>query len=516
MDVNGTYSLKWALSFLGDSIPNIFPELILVFFFILMIILELVFGKRNRNVVPITGLVGIAAAAVFIYLMQGFWTPGHYINYFPEPKRLFLGMIDTDRFARYYDLLFDGVLFLTFLVSMRSTQLRNQSRGLGEYFIILMAMLIGMHFMSMAANLLLMYLALEMVSLPSYILTAYTRLNGKSAEAAMKYVIFGSFSSGIMIYGISWLYGMTGSLDLRAPSYEALFTGEPNWTVLFMVLLVLSGFIYKISALPFHFWAPDVYEGAPYPVAAFFTVAPKAAGFAMLIRFLSFLPEEGGLKDQLVLVLGVLAIATMTLGNFAALRQTNFRRLLAYSSIAQAGYILLGVATYTMFGWAAATFYLTIYIAMNFSSFLLAGWLSEHMGVEDVDDMKGLAVGSPLLAVVTVIFMVALTGLPPTGGFIAKLEIFLTGLDAYQTGGYTILLVGMIFMLVNTVISLFYYLRVPSRMIFQNSPNKIRHRFHGLLPVMVVILAIPVVWLGILHFDTLINILTVVVSDLHR
>lgn len=513
MEISSTYSLAEMLSQLASSVSFILPELVLVGAFLLMIVLELAFGKRNRNVVPIAGIIGLLVTGGLVIALWELWTPSQ--NLVQGPKGLFMNMIDSDRFGRYFHLLFDGVAILTILVSMRSTQLRTQSRGLGEYFLVLIAMIVGMHFMSMATNLLMMYLALELVSIPSYILTAYTRLNGKSAEAAMKYVIFGSFSSGVMIYGVSWLYGMTGSLDLTDPAYLNIFSGDGSWTVLFMVLLVLAGFIYKISALPFHFWAPDVYEGAPYPIAAFFTVAPKAAGFAMLIRFLSFLPEEGGLKDQLVLVLGVLAIATMTVGNFAALRQSNIRRMLAYSSIAQAGYVLLGVACFTAFGWVAAMFYLTIYIAMNFSSFLLAGWLSERMGIELVDETKGLAFGAPLLAVLMVIFMVALTGLPPTAGFIAKLEIFFSGLDVYQSQGSMVILVGMIFMVINTVVSLFYYLRIPSRMIFQNSSNKIAHPFHGLIPVLGVVLALPVIWLGILHFDELINFLTIIVSDLH-
>ncbi len=512
MEGTPTYSLAEMLAQLADSVSFILPELVLVGAFLLMIILELVFGKRNRNVVPVAGVIGLLLTGGLVVALWEIWTPAQ--SLVQGPKGLFMNMIDSDRFGRYFHLLFDGVAILTVLVSMRSKQLRNQSRGLGEYFLVLMAMVVGMHFMSMATNLLMMYLALELVSLPSYILTAYTRLNGKSAEAALKYVIFGSFSSGVMIYGISWLYGMTGSLDLSDPAYLNIFTGETTWTVLFMVILVLAGFIYKIGALPFHFWAPDVYEGAPYPVAAFFTVAPKAAGFAMLIRFLSFLPEEGVLKDQLVVVLGVLAIATMTVGNFAALRQSNFRRMLAYSSIAQAGYILLGVACLTLFGWAAAVFYLTVYIAMNFSSFLLAGWLSEEMGIDDIQDTKGLAFSVPLLGVLLVIFMVALTGLPPTAGFIAKLEIFLSGLEVYQSEGSIVVLAGMIFMVVNTVVSLFYYLRVPARMIFQNSPIKISHRFHGLIPVLSVVFAVLVLWLGIIHFDELINFLGTLVTDL--
>lgn len=513
MDSNTTYSLADALSQLANSITFILPELVLVGTFVLMIVVELIWGKRNRWVVPVTGLVGIGLTATLIAILWDAWIPNQTLV--QDSKGLFLNMVDADRFARYFHLLFDFVAVLTILVSMRSSQLRTRSRGTGEYYLVLIPMVIGLHFMGMATNLLMMYMALEMVSLPSYILTAYNRLNGKSAEAAMKYVIFGSFSSGIMIYGISWLYGLTGSLDLSDPAYETLWAQSNDWTVLFIVLLVLAGFIYKIGALPFHFWAPDVYEGAPYPIAAFFSVAPKAAGFAMLIRFLSFLPQEGYLHDQLTLVLGVLAIGTMTLGNLAALRQENFRRMLAYSSIAQAGYMLFAVSCLTDFGFSASIFYLTVYVAMNFSVFLLAGWLSERMGVESISDMKGMAHGAPLLGVLMVLFMVALTGLPPTAGFIGKLEVFLAGFDAYQQGGGTVLIVGMIVMVVNTVISLFYYLRVPSRMIFHNSPNKIATPFHGLIPVLTLILALPVLWMGIIHFDELFNFIADFVTDLH-
>ncbi len=512
MEGSTTYSLTEMLTRLADSVSFILPELTLVGTFLLMIILELVFGKRNRNVVPVAGMMGLVLTGAFIVAFWESWVPSQDLA--QGPKGLFMNMIDSDRFSRYFHLLFDGVAILTILVSMRSKQLKNRSQGLGEYFLVLIAMVVGMHFMSMATNLLMMYLALELVSLPSYILTAYTRLNGRSAEAALKYVIFGSFSSGVMIYGISWLYGMTGSLDLSSPAYVNIFSGETDWTVLFIVILVLSGFIYKIGALPFHFWAPDVYQGAPYPIAAFFMVTSKAAGFAMLIRFLSFLPAEGILKDQLVIVLGILAIATMTVGNIAALQQTNFRRMLAYSSIGQAGFILLGVACMTVFGWTAAVFYLTVYVAMNFSSFLLAGWLNENLGTEEIDDMKGLAYSMPLLGVLLVIFLVALTGLPPTAGFIAKLEIFLSGLEVYQSQGSPIVLTGMIFMVINTVISLYYYLRVPARMIFQNSPAKITLQFSGLIPVLAMVLAVPVLWLGIIHFDDVINFLDILVRDL--
>lgn len=205
MDGSPTYSLPEMLVQLADSVSFILPELVLVGVFLLMIVLELIFGKRDRRVVPVAGMVGLVLTGGLILTLWDLWTPTQELV--QGPKGLFMNMIDSDRFGRYFHLLFDGVALFTVLVSMRSTQLRTQSRGLGEYYLVLIAMVVGLHFMSMATNLLMMYLALELVSLPSYILTAYTRLNGKSAEAAMKYVIFGSFSSGIMIYGISWLYG---------------------------------------------------------------------------------------------------------------------------------------------------------------------------------------------------------------------------------------------------------------------------------------------------------------------
>ena len=505
-----TYTLKMQLSALAGSLGGVLPEFVLVGTFCMMLVAELVVGKKVKWAVPGIGLAGLVVTSLLV-LELGQWSgEGR-----PVQSNSFLGMIRPDGFGRSFHLLFDLAAFLTILISIRSVQLRNQARGTGEYFIILLSMVVGMHFMSMASNLLMMYLALEMVSLPSYLLTAYTRLNGKSAEAALKYVIYGSFSSGIMLYGISWLYGLTGTLDPTDPAFATGIAAAEGWPLFFILTLILGGFFFKISALPFHFWAPDVYEGAPYPIAAFFSVAPKAAGFAMLIRFLALFPMDDALQSQLTWVLAAVAIGSMFLGNLAALRQEHFRRMLAYSSIAQAGYMLVGVLCFTELGMAATLFYLAVYFCMNFSAFLMAGWLGEQMGMEKIDDLKGLANGMPLLAVLAVLFMVALTGLPPTAGFIGKAELFLAGLDQYQAGGHPGIMVAMISMLLNTVISLFYYLRIPSRMIFQNSPNKSLHRFHGLAPVISVVLAVPVLWLGILHFDALINFFRLLVLNLN-
>lgn len=498
------HSLEQQLDALAGSVVHILPELVLTGSFLLMLIAELAAGKRFKLLVPVLGLLGLAATGALVAL-QGQWGGGLPAENGPAAPGTFLGMVQPDGFGRSFHLLFDFAAFLTILVSIRSSQLRNQARGTGEYMVILAAMVIGMHFMSMATNLLMMYLALEMVSLPSYLLTAYTRLNGKSAEAALKYVIYGSFSSGIMLYGISWLYGLTGTLDPLDPAFATGIAAAEGWPLLFILLLVLGGFMFKISALPFHFWAPDVYEGAPYPVAAFFSVAPKAAGFAMLIRFLWIFPMNEALQAQLTWALALIAIGSMFLGNFAALRQESFRRMLAYSSIAQAGYMLVGVLCFTQLGVAATMFYLVVYFCMNFSAFLMAGWLGERMGIEKIDDLKGLASGMPLLAVLAALFMVSLTGLPPTAGFIGKAELFLAGLERFQNDGHPAVMAAMVSMLLNTVVSLFYYLRIPARMIFQNALHKSPLRFHGWAPYIALVLALPTLWLGILTFDELIN-----------
>lgn len=498
------------LAHLSSSVGGILPELVVAGTFCLLVVAELVRKNKRPFLLPYLGIIGLLISGGMAAWLLGTekYTAG-------DGDGLFLGMIQEDGMGRYFHLLFDFVAILTLLVSAYSRQLKNQSRSLGEYFIIVLAMVLGLHFMSMASNLLMMYLALEMVSLPSYLLTAYTRLNGKSAEAALKYVIYGSFSSGLMLYGISWLYGITGTLDLTDPAFAVGLGNVGGWPLFFIVLLTLSGFVYKIGALPFHFWAPDVYEGAPYPMAAFFSVAPKAAGFAMLMRFFALIPHEGVLGEPITWTLAILSVATMTFANLVALRQSNFRRLLAYSSIAQAGYILVGVMCFTAFGYAATVFYLTIYLAMSFSAFLMAGWLSENLGIEKVDDVKGLAAGAPILAVLAVLFMVSLTGLPPTAGFIGKLELFLAGFEEFQRNGHPGLMIAMIGMLINTVISLFYYLRIPSRMIFQNSTNKTPVRFRGLVPVISLILAFPVLWLGIIHYDRLINFFATLVMNLN-
>lgn len=501
-----TYTLSEKLALLAGSISHILPELILSAAFLLMIVFEISIGKKNKKVVPLTGLAGILLSLAAVILL---WDSEATVKTLKIEEEPFLGMIRNDGFAGFFKILFAVSGVLTLLFSMQNKKLRSESRGMGEYFIVILGMTIGLHFMSMATNLLMMFLAMEMVSLPSYILTAYARLNQKSAEASIKYVIYGAFSSGIMLFGLSYLYGITGTLDPSSAAFAQNLNAAGAFPVTFVLLLVLGGFAFKISAVPFHFWAPDVYQGASWPVAAFFSVAPKAAGFAMLIRFLDFLPVESNpaLKSNLIIVLGLMALVGMTLGNLSALRQENFRRMLAWSSIAHSGYMLLGVACFSLLGNAAVLFYLAVYTVMTYAAFMAAGWLEEQTGSGRFEDYRGLAQGIPLFVILLSILMVSLTGLPPTGGFIGKLDIFLALGEQYQETGYGLLLLLLVAAILNTVVSLFYYLKPPVYMIFKNPSIKVIPRFHGLAAWILAILTIPVLWLGILHFDVLVNFL---------
>lgn len=494
-----TSGLSWLLDGLASSVGNILPELVLVLGLVMGIIFEITLGKRNKQVFPWLGFVTVGS---FISVQIFLWP-----NKIPGSG--FLGMIEVDQFSAFMKLLIANGTLLAILAAIGSNRLRDHSKGMGEYYLVVIGMTIGMAFMTMASNLLMMYLSLELVSLPAYALTAYSKMKNKGAEASLKYVLYGSFASGIMLYGISWLYGFTGTLDPANAAFADGLLKAGLWPSTIMLTLVLSGFAYKIGALPFHFWAPDVYEGAAHPVASLFSVAPKVAGFAMLLRFLGMLPLENQpeLFDQIRWILGIMAIGSMFLGNLVAIRQDNFRRMLAYSSIAQIGYILAGAMFLDFGGYGVVMFYLCIYLLMNMSAFLLAGWLEENTGIVSIKEMKGIAAGLPIVALIATVAMVSLTGLPPTAGFIAKLRLFLAGIESYQSSGNVLIVVLLVAVLLNTVISLFYYLRVASTMIFGNPLVKTSPRFHGLIPIILVIMCIATIWLGIFSFDRLINFL---------
>lgn len=433
---------------------RILPELVLtgVIFAVLLLDLLLRRAARRGLVLLVATGVGLAAAAAAIAQVPA------------GPQPLFYGMLVADGFALFVKGLVIAAAIVGAILAGLSPEIRRNQ--LGEYLILLLCLTLGMCLLAGARNLLMLYLALELVSLPSYVLAGFRHGDRRSSEAALKYVVFGAAASGLMLYGFSLLYGLAGTLDLPGIGATVVARGlqgglDTQLLVVVAVLLALAGFAYKIAAVPFHMWCPDVYEGAPTPFVAFLSVAPKAAGFAALLRF--FLAGFGAPQGfpapgefPWPLVLGVVAMATMTVGNLAAITQDNVKRLLAYSSIAHAGYLLMAVAVGSPLAVRGVLLYLPIYLLMNMGAFLAVMAVRDATGSESIEAYRGLGARSPFLAVALAVFLFSLTGIPPFAGFIGKFFLFAAALQTKSVFFYVVAVVGV----VNSVISLYYYARI--------------------------------------------------------
>jgi len=441
-----------------DQLGSIAPEITLTACALLALTLDLAQkGKRSNNVGFLT-LFGLGIAGFQLF------------DQWRTPARTVFGMVVVDQFANFFKLF--TVAALASVVLFVMSDRRERKTGVGEYYFLLLGAAIGIFFMVGTNNLLLLMLGLELLSLASYSLAGFHKGDKSSAEASMKYVIFGGLSAGVMLYGISLLYGLTGTLDLAAmgasgaassnglASSLALQVHTSPIPVAIAVVMILAGFAYKISAVPFHFWTPDVYEGAPTPVTTFLAVASKAAGFGALLRFTGALFMKAGVNIEVSqygarvgLLVAIMAAVTMTLGNLSALRQTSLKRMLAYSSIAHAGYTLIGVATMTSAGFSAAMYYLAAYYLMNLGAFGFLLYFEGVTGSGTIDSLKGMGWKAPVVSIAMVAFLVSLTGLPPTVGFYGKYLLFVEG---YNHGfGWLVLIAAL-----NSVVSLFYYFRV--------------------------------------------------------
>lgn len=375
----------------------------------------------------------------------------------------------------------------------------NKKNFVGEFYALLLSMVLGLCLMTMSVNLLMIYLSIEIVSISSYILTSIEK-SKKSLEGGLKYILFGATSSAVMLYGMSLLYGMTGTLDITSPDFSRGLAQIDTLASSVAIVLTISGFLFKVSAAPFHIWTPDVYESAPTPVVAFFSVAPKIAGFLVAIRFYSALP------DHLQNITAVLALASITFGNFSALWQTNAKRMLAYSTIAHTGFILIGLVTMSQLGMNAIVFYLVIMLFTNLAAFLLIDFLENKEQITEersdstiqqfnnsiIEDFKGIGRINPFYGVMMLIVMISLAGLPPTAGFIAKLNIFTALWESYQTTHESILLWLFIFGLLNTAVSLFFYLKIPFMMFFKEPLESQRFELNSKQYFLAIILVLPV------------------------
>jgi NADH-quinone oxidoreductase subunit N len=366
------------------------------------------------------------------------------------------GMFVLDNFALFFKLVILLSIALTILASMR--YVGSAPYPGGEYYSLLLFAGVGMLFMVAGSNLVSIYVALELMALSSYILAGYFKGEIRSTEAALKYFVLGAFSSGVLLYGLSLIYGVSGKMALSDLSTLAISGDGKNLFVL-GILLLLAGLLFKIAAVPFHFWTPDVYEGAPTPVTAFFSVGPKIAAYAILARifyvgFPKFHADWG-------LVVALVSAVTLVWGNVAALLQTNVKRMLAYSSIAHGGYALLGVLGFrTEFGMWGILVYLLAYAFMNFGAFALVIFLETRgYAAETVSDFNGLARRNMPAAVTMLIFLLSLAGIPPTAGFLGKYYLF----SAAMKAGYAWLAVLAV---LASAVSLFYYFRIAAAMFF--------------------------------------------------
>lgn len=418
---------------LPDLTPMI-PELLLTALALIVMLIDLLVKKKEA--IAIISMTGVALIGLSLFGTSG---------------ETFGTMFISDGYSTFFKLIFFINVILTILISIKYIAVERINYG--EYYSLILFATIGMMIMASAGDLIVLYLGLELMALSTYILAGFIRHDVKSNEAALKYFLLGAFSSAFLLYGISIVYGLTGTTDLKAIAGFVTERGlTDNMSLLLSVIFLVVAFGFKIAAAPFHMWAPDVYEGAPTSVTAFMSVGPKAAGFAVLGRV--FMIAFVSVKVDWVAILIPVSILTMAVGNIVALAQTNIKRMLAYSSIAHAGYALIGIITANSEGLASMMNYLMIYTFMNIGAFAVIIMLrSEGFRGDSIYDYEGLGKTHPLAAMLMLIFMFSLTGIPPTAGFIGKLYIFMSAINA----GYTwLVVVAVIF----SAISAYFYLRI--------------------------------------------------------
>ena len=434
------------------GMPQILPELILTAAFILTILTGLFISRYWKGVTYVVTLTGVVGAAVGA-LMMPVNDPGTY---------LFSGMLAADQTAVAARVLIAAACLLFVVFAQHHKGFSTHPKKKDDLFSILLAVQIGLNLMALSVNWLMVYIAMEMVSIGSYIMVGYLSGTSRSSEASLKYVLFGAVCSAVMLYGISLVYGFTGSMDFTDAIHLSALVEMPPLLLLTAMLFVFTGIGFKLSFAPFHYWTPDVYQGAPTPVTAFLSTAPKMAAVVLFSRWLFAWPGANVLlPDQLLWLLILAATITMLVGNLAALRQENVKRMMAYSSIGHTGFLMMAVLAYPENAYQVVLFYLAVYLLMNVAVFMLADYVEEQTGATELEAYKGLGRRYPVVFTCFVLVMVSLTGLPPTAGFVAKLIAFSAVYETWHVSGHP----GMLLMLVTgaltTVISLFFYFKVP-------------------------------------------------------
>ncbi|MBI5643388.1 MAG: NADH-quinone oxidoreductase subunit N [Deltaproteobacteria bacterium] len=419
---------------LNVNLMSIMPELLVTGLALLVLVLDFFIPRQSKAAlgwVSIAGLLCILPVAAYV----------------ADPKPIFAGSVLADTFSAYFNVIFIIASIFTILLSMEYLRKVNIQRG--EYYHIILFATVGMMVMGLANDLINVYVGLELMALSSYILVAYRVKSSRSVEGALKYFILGALSSGVLLYGMSFVYGAAGSTNLMDIAMT-LGKGENTFLTLGLILLAV-GFGFKIAAVPFHLWTPDVYEGAPTPVTAFLSVGSKGAAFAAFLRV--FITAFPAFQPEWSSFLWMVSAATMIFGSVVAISQKNIVRMLAYSSIAHAGIIMIGLLVFNSIGIAGIVFYLLVYAFMNMGAFALVAHFRFNGRYEDICDYRGLASSRPLLAFLMALFLLSLAGIPPTGGFAAKFFVLSAAIDEKF---YWLASIGV----VSTAISLFFYAKV--------------------------------------------------------
>jgi NADH-quinone oxidoreductase subunit N len=447
-----------AFSFtLNDHLAAL-PVVMLALFALAILLFDLWLSAQEKWMNPVVAMIGVLFATASVYNVQS-WM---HKNGIPAVVG-FSGSMLVDRFAIYFFYLFLAATAVAILMSSRYMEIEHENHG--EYYALMLLSVAGMMCMAAGFDIVLIFIGLELMAISTYVLVGFLRRDRRSNEAALKYLLLGAFSSGIFAYGLSLVYGLTGSTSLyeigrRLP---LILLGNQKPIAIVALLTTMTGLLFKIAAVPFHQWAPDAYEGAPTSITGFMSVAVKAAGFAMLFRILMGSPiAPGGLiamRPIYVPLLVFVSIATMTGANFAALTQTNTKRLLAYSSIAHVGYMLLGLIAGTstqpsIDGIKGILIYLLVYTFMNLGAFgVITSLRHRHVIGDELDDLNGLYSRAPVEAVLMLVFLLSLAGIPPLAGFYGKYFIFLS---LIESGHYALASLGVLY----SVFGLYYYLRM--------------------------------------------------------
>ena len=436
------------------------PATLLALFGCAVLLLDFVFSGLRKPALLTFTLLGLAFCGAALWRQQA------YLNSGLGELTAFGGALTIDRFALFFNWLFLGASTLVAIVSL--AYLDRKKTGPSEYYALMLFAQCGMFFLAAGTDLVTLFIGLELMALSFYVMVGFLRREKRSNEAAMKYLLLGAFSSGILAYGFSILYGISGSTRLSDIATAVAARGAHDPVLFLAIATTAAGALFKISAVPFHMWAPDAYEGAPTTVTAYLAVASKAAAFALLLRlFLGPLESARAIWSP---ILAVVAVATMTLGNLAAISQNNIKRLLAYSSIAHAGYILLGLVAGNETGIQGVSVYLLVYTVMTTGAFFVVLTMS---GGEDIADLGGLAKRKPWLALLMLLFLLSLAGLPPTAGFWGKYYIFLA---LIQTGHYTLAVIATLYI----AVALYYYFRIVRFMFASDAENTAPETSFGL------------------------------------